>query len=167
MRLHGNEPTVRNFMTVTSRFVTKQPLFDTNVLVTPMPSMSAPAIIEGPQLHNELQALCPGQAPYILALDSRYTMIPDEYMRTFLEQNLVDVLTWTKACDCDNFTLYLIASFKVLNPESAIGMCVGTTPSGGCHAWVVYRNEKGLQYLEPQNDGGLSLEKYKPLVFII
>jgi len=129
--------------------------------------MSGPAIIEDHQLRGELRALCPEQVPYILTLDSRYTIIPDGYMIQFLEQNLVDILSWTKTCDCDNFALYLIAAFKILNPESAIGMCVGTTPSGGCHAWVVYRDGTGLQYLEPQNDEGLSIEKYKPRVFII
>lgn len=164
-QLKGNEPTFSNFMAILSRYMSKKNLYETNEMVTDIEPFTPVETLTKAQLESELRMLSP--RAYICLLDTMYTVPSQAYIDRFLKVNTVDTIPWSEEQDCDNISLYLVASEKLINPQSAFGMCVGITLSGQCHAWGIYRSDKGIRYVEPQDDRSLSLEDYDAAVFII
>lgn len=142
----ANDPTLGNLTSIVCRYLAGEELYPTNPLVTDMSQFSVTHTITRGELRKELDA------DAVHLWDSYYSVIPEGYAEEFLGKNTVDKLEYSEDLDCDNFALYLWASMKILNPSAAFGLVIGTTPTGGCHAWNIYRDEAGIHQVEPQND---------------
>lgn len=162
----ANDPTIGNLTSIVCRYLAGEALYPTNPLVTDMSQFSVTHTITRGELRKELRAI--GENPDIHLFDQYYAVMPADYLPGFLEKNTVDSLEWVKDYrDCDNIALYLWAAVNLINPSSAFGLAIGTTPSGGWHAWNVYRDESGVHYLEPQTDKELDPDEYRAKIFIL
>jgi len=161
-----NDPTLANWLAITSRFLAGKAPYPTNELVTDIEPFVPVEYLNKESMEAELRDLCPGAQ--LIMLDRNYAVPAQEYFDRFLEENHVDMIEWVKEyCDCDNISLYLLAALTILNPDAAIGLIIGKTPSGGGHMWVIARTSKGLVEVEPQNDMELDPEQYTEKTIII
>lgn len=121
-------------------------------------------LIKGFQVYRKLMRAL--RTPFILLLDSFYTVISlDDAQETYAGV-LADVKYIPEWQDCDDFAWIMkaIANAQHIN---AIGFIVGKVP-GGLHAWNVVLCHEGVYQLEPQTGEMFERkEGYRPLLAII